>query len=80
MQATVGTDAKIKGVSLLVRLPILCPCAREYRLPRRLILLLLLRLPEGRGGVINSPRSVSFFSVSEVGLPLMGDTAVHTAA
>ena len=38
---------------------------------------LLLRLPVGRGGVINSPRSVflGFFSVSEVGLPLMGDTA-----
>ena len=38
---------------------------------------LLLRLPVGRGGVINSPRSIflGFFSVSEVGLPLMGDTA-----
>ena len=38
---------------------------------------LLLRLPVGRGGVINSPRSIflGFFSVSEVWLPLMGDTA-----
>ena len=37
----------------------------------------LLRLPVGRGGVINSPRSIFFifFSVSKVGLPLMGDTA-----
>ena len=40
---------------------------------------LLLRLPVGRGGVINSPRS-GFFWVSEVGLLLIGDTAVHTAA
>ena len=40
--------------------------------------MLLLRLPVGRGGVINSPDSV-FFWVSKVGLPLMGDTAVHTA-
>ena len=42
---------------------------------------ILLRLSVGRGGVINSPRSVflGFFSVSQVGLPLMGDTAVHTA-
>ena len=39
---------------------------------------LLLRLPVRRGGVINSPRSV-FFLVSEVGLPLMGDTAVPAA-
>ena len=40
---------------------------------------LLLRLPVGRGGVKNSPRSIflGFFSVSQVGLPLMGDTAVH---
>ena len=38
---------------------------------------LLLRLPVVRGGVINSLRSIflGFFSVSEVGLPLMGDTA-----
>ena len=36
---------------------------------------LLLCLPVGLGGVINSPRSVFLFSVSEVGLPLMGDTA-----
>ena len=39
--------------------------------------MLLLRLPEGRGGVINSPR-FCFFSVSKVGAPLMGDTAVHS--
>ena len=42
--------------------------------------LLLLRLPVGRGGVINSPRSIFlgfFLSVSKVGLPLMGVTAVH---
>ena len=44
---------------------------------------LLLRLPVGRGGVINSPRSVFLcfyfsFSVFKVGLPLMGDTAVRT--
>ena len=40
---------------------------------------LLLRLPVGRGGVINSPRSIflAFFSVSKVGLPLMGYTAVQ---
>ena len=32
----------------------------------------------GRGGVINSPRSdFLFFSLSQVGLPLMGDTAVQ---
>ena len=38
---------------------------------------LLLRLPVGRGGIINSPRSIflGFFSVSKVGLALMGDTA-----
>ena len=36
---------------------------------------LLLRLPVGRGEVINLPSSVFLFSVSEVGLPLMGDTA-----
>ena len=40
--------------------------------------LLLLRLPVGRGGVINSPRFWFFFSVSKVGAPLMGDTAVHS--
>ena len=34
----------------------------------------LLRLPVGRGGVLNSPR-FCFFPVSKVGLPLMGDTA-----
>ena len=39
------------------------------------VLTLLLRLPVGRGRVINSPRSIFLFSVSEVGLPLMGDTA-----
>ena len=41
--------------------------------------LVKLRLPVGRGGVINSPRSdfLGVFSVSQVGLPLMGDTAVH---
>ena len=38
----------------------------------------LLRLPVGRGGVINSPRSIFLFSMSEVGLPLMGDTAGTT--
>ena len=37
---------------------------------------LLLRLSAGRGGDINSPRFF-FFSVSKVGAPLMGDTAVH---
>ena len=38
----------------------------------------LLRLPVGRGGVINSPRSdFLFFSLSQDGLPLMGDTAVQ---
>ena len=39
--------------------------------------LLLLRLPVGRGGVVNSPRFCFFFhlSMSKVGLPLMGDTA-----
>ena len=39
---------------------------------------LLLRLPVGRGGVINSPRSIflfSFFFGVECWLPLMGDTA-----
>ena len=36
----------------------------------------LLRLPVGYGGVLNSPR-FCFFSVSKVGLPLMGDTAVQ---
>ena len=43
-------------------------------------LLLLLRLPVGRGGVINSPRFCFFFffPVSKVGAPLMGDTAVHS--
>ena len=39
---------------------------------------LLLRLPVGRGGVINSPRFCFFFPVSKVGAPLMGDTAVHS--
>ena len=40
---------------------------------------LLLRLPVGRGGVINSPRfCFFFFPVSKVGAPLMGDTAVHS--
>ena len=38
---------------------------------------LLLRLPVGRGRVINSPR-FCFFSLSKVGAPLMGDTAVHS--
>ena len=38
---------------------------------------LLLRLPVGRGGVLNSPR-FWFFSVSEVGAALMGDTAEHS--
>ena len=38
---------------------------------------LLLRLPVGYGGVLNSPRFWFFFPVSEVGLPLMGDTAVQ---
>ena len=37
---------------------------------------LLLRLPAGYCGVLNSPVSV-FFPVSKVGLPLMGDTAVQ---
>ena len=37
---------------------------------------LLLRLPVGRGEVVNSPVSVFFYlSMSKVGLPLMGDTA-----
>ena len=48
---------------------------------KALSIFLLLRLPVGRGGVINSPRSIFlffFFSVSEVGLPLMGVTAVHS--
>ena len=38
---------------------------------------LLLRLPVGRGGVVNLPRFWFFFhlSMSKVGLPLMGDTA-----
>ena len=38
---------------------------------------LLLRLPVGRGGVVNSLRFCFFFhlSMSKVGLPLMGDTA-----
>ena len=40
--------------------------------------MLLLRLPVGRGGVINSPRFCFFFPVSKVGAPLMGDTAVHS--
>ena len=35
----------------------------------------LLRLPVGRGGVLNSPRFCFFLSMSKVGLPLMGDTA-----
>ena len=38
---------------------------------------LLLRLPVGYGGVLNSPRFWFFFPVSKVGLPLMGDTAVQ---
>ena len=41
---------------------------------------LLPRLPVGRGEVINSPRSdfLFCFPVSQVGLPLMGVTAVHS--
>ena len=41
---------------------------------------ILLRLPVERGGVINLPRSafLGFFSVSKVGLLLMGVTAVHS--
>ena len=38
---------------------------------------LLLRLPVGRGGVINSPRSVFLGVEIKVGLPLMGYTAVQ---
>ena len=38
--------------------------------------LFLLRPPVGYGRVLNSPR-FCFFSVSKVGLPLMGDTAVQ---
>ena len=38
--------------------------------------LLLLRLPVGYGGVLNSPR-FCLFSLSKVGLPLMGYTAVQ---
>ena len=38
---------------------------------------LLLRLPVEYGGVLNSPRFWGFFSVSKVGLLLMGDTAVQ---
>ena len=54
----------------------------KYRQQNRMIFVMpivifLLRLPVGRGGVINSPRSVFLFSVSQVGLPLMGDTAVR---
>ena len=35
----------------------------------------LLRLPVGRGGVLNSPRFWVFFSMSKFGPPLMGDIA-----
>ena len=47
--------------------------------PSQSMLSLLRRLPVGRGGVINSLRfCFVFFSVSKVGAPLMGDTAVQS--
>ena len=48
------------------------PCAREYRLLRRLPARRAWRSYKFGGFCF-------FFGVSKVGLPLMGDTAVHTA-
>ena len=54
------------------------PARRAWRSYKFAPFLFLLRLPVGRGGVINSPRFCFFFPVSKVGAPLMGDTAVHS--
>ena len=52
------------------------PVRRAWRSYKFASLDFLLRLPVGRGGVVNSPVSVFFYlSMSKVGLPLMGDTA-----
>ena len=62
----------------MVLIVVCVACANGSLIYRMFLFMhLLLRLPVGRGGVINSPR-FCFFPVSKVDAPLMDDTAVRS--